>query len=102
MKVAQLEPRCLERRGSLPPSKSPYNLSLECFDADDWTDDCACGADDVAGALYAGQRIRKLRFLMTDNSKAYYLTGGVSTAANTEPWIVWSRAAERRLCRLAD
>ena len=51
MKVAQLEPRCLERRGSLPPSKSPYNFSLECFDADDWTDDCAFGADDVAWLL---------------------------------------------------
>jgi hypothetical protein len=35
MKVAQPEPCCFERRGSLPPSKSPYNLSLECFDADD-------------------------------------------------------------------
>jgi hypothetical protein len=35
MKVAQPEPRCFERRGSLPPSKSPYNFSLECFDADD-------------------------------------------------------------------
>ena len=51
MKVAQPEPRCLERRGSLPPSKSPYNFSLECFDADDWTDDCAFGADDVAWLL---------------------------------------------------
>ena len=51
MKVAQPEPRCLERRGSLPPSKSPYNFSLECFDADDWTDDRACGADDVAWLL---------------------------------------------------
>jgi hypothetical protein len=51
MKVAQLEPRCLERRGSLPPSRSPYNFSLECFNADDWTDDCAFGADDVAWLL---------------------------------------------------
>jgi hypothetical protein len=31
------------------------------------TDDRAFGADDVAGALYAGGRLRKLRFLMTDN-----------------------------------
>jgi hypothetical protein len=51
MKVAQPEPRCFERRGSLPPSKSPYNFSLECFGADDWTDDCAFGADDVAWLL---------------------------------------------------
>ena len=28
----------------------------------------AFGADDVAGVFYAGKRIRKLRFLMTDNS----------------------------------
>jgi len=31
------------------------------------TDDRAFGADDVAGAAYAGHRFRKLRFLMTDN-----------------------------------
>ena len=31
------------------------------------TDDRAFGADDVAGALYVGERLRKLRFLMTDN-----------------------------------
>ena len=36
--------------------------------ADDRTDDRAFGADDVAGALYTGERLRKLRFLMTDNS----------------------------------
>ncbi len=29
-KVAEPEPRCLERRGSLPPSKPQYKLSLEC------------------------------------------------------------------------
>jgi hypothetical protein len=27
-------------------------------------------ADDVAGAFYAGERLRKLRFLMTDNREA--------------------------------
>jgi hypothetical protein len=31
------------------------------------TDDRALGADEVADALYAGEGIRKLRFLMTDN-----------------------------------
>jgi hypothetical protein len=31
------------------------------------TDDRAFGADDVAGALYTGEGLRKLRFLMTDN-----------------------------------
>jgi hypothetical protein len=31
------------------------------------TDDRAFGADDVASALYTDKRIRKLRFLMTDN-----------------------------------
>jgi hypothetical protein len=41
---------------------------LKCFDADGLTEDRAFGADDVAGAVYAGQRLRKLRFLMTDNS----------------------------------
>jgi hypothetical protein len=33
------------------------------------TDARACGADDVAGPLYTGERLRKLRFLMTDNRK---------------------------------
>jgi hypothetical protein len=33
------------------------------------TDDRASGADDVAGTLYAGEGLRKLRFLMTDNSQ---------------------------------
>jgi len=28
----------------------------------------APSADDVAAALYAGERLRKLRFLMTDNT----------------------------------
>ena len=32
------------------------------------TDDRASGADDVAIPLYAGGRLRKLRFLMTDNT----------------------------------
>ena len=36
---------------------------------DDRTDDRASGADDVAGALYSGERLRKLRFLMTDNTQ---------------------------------
>jgi hypothetical protein len=31
MKVAEPEPRCFERRGSLPPSKPQYNSSPECF-----------------------------------------------------------------------
>jgi uncharacterized protein YdeI (YjbR/CyaY-like superfamily) len=31
------------------------------------TDDRASGADDVAVPLYAGGKLRKLRFLMTDN-----------------------------------
>ena len=35
MKVAEPEPRRLERRGSSPPSKPQYKFSLECFDADD-------------------------------------------------------------------
>ena len=30
-KVAEPEPRCFERRGSFPPSKPQYNLSVECF-----------------------------------------------------------------------
>ncbi|MCU1260177.1 MAG: hypothetical protein JWO80_3062 [Bryobacterales bacterium] len=41
-----------------------YNSSLECFDSDDR----AFGADDVDGTLYNRQRVRKLRFLMTDNT----------------------------------
>ena len=32
----------------------------------------AFGADDVAGVFYAGKRIRKLRFLMTDNTLATF------------------------------
>jgi hypothetical protein len=35
MKVAKPEPRCFQRRGSLPPSKPQYNFSLKCFGADD-------------------------------------------------------------------
>jgi hypothetical protein len=35
MKVAEPEPRCLEQRGSLPPSKPQYKLSRECFGDDD-------------------------------------------------------------------
>jgi hypothetical protein len=34
------------------------------------TEDRAFGADDVAGVFYAGKRLRKLRFLMTDNTRA--------------------------------
>jgi hypothetical protein len=33
------------------------------------TEDRAFGADDVAGALYTGERLRKLRLLMTDNKQ---------------------------------
>jgi hypothetical protein len=32
------------------------------------TEDRAFGADDVARSLYVGERLRKLRFQMTDNS----------------------------------
>jgi hypothetical protein len=35
MKVAKPEPRCFERRGSLPPSKPRYKLSLKCFEPDE-------------------------------------------------------------------
>jgi hypothetical protein len=35
MKVAEPEPRCFEQRGSLPPSKSQYKFSRECFGDDD-------------------------------------------------------------------
>jgi len=31
MKVAEPEPRCFQRRGSLPPSKAQYKFSLECL-----------------------------------------------------------------------
>jgi hypothetical protein len=34
MKVAKPEPRCFERRGSLPPSKPQYKLLLECLERD--------------------------------------------------------------------
>jgi hypothetical protein len=33
------------------------------------TDDRAFGADDAAGTLYNRQKLRKLRFLMTDNTQ---------------------------------
>jgi hypothetical protein len=68
MKVATPEPRWFEQRGSLPPQKPQYNLPLKCFEVDDRTEDRACGADDVVGAVYAGQGLRKLRFPMTDNT----------------------------------
>ena len=32
MKAAEPEPRCFQRRGSLPPSKPQYNFSPECFE----------------------------------------------------------------------
>ena len=36
MKVAEPEPRCFQRRGSLPPLPKPqYNFWLKCFNADD-------------------------------------------------------------------
>jgi len=35
MKVTKPEPRCSQRRGSLPPSKPRYKFSRECFGADD-------------------------------------------------------------------
>ena len=35
MKVAKPEPRCFEQRGSFPPSKPQYKLSLECFEPDE-------------------------------------------------------------------
>lgn len=35
MKVAEPEPRCFERRGSLPPSKPQYKFLLECSADDD-------------------------------------------------------------------
>ena len=35
MKVAEPEPRCFQRRGSLPPPKPQYKFSLECSGADD-------------------------------------------------------------------
>ena len=34
-KVAKPEPRCFQRRGSLPPSKPQYKFSRKCFGADD-------------------------------------------------------------------
>jgi hypothetical protein len=34
MKVAEPEPRCFERRGSLPPPTPQYKLLLECFESD--------------------------------------------------------------------
>jgi hypothetical protein len=51
MKVAQPEPRCFERRGSLPPSKSPYNFHWNVLMLMIWTDDRAFGVDDVAWHL---------------------------------------------------
>jgi transposase InsO family protein len=37
-------------------------------------DDRPCGADDVANALYVGERLRKLRFLRTDDSQVGLLS----------------------------
>jgi len=35
MKVAEPEPRCCQRRGSLPPPKTQYKYSMECSGVDD-------------------------------------------------------------------
>jgi len=66
MKVAEPEPRCFEQRGSLPPPKPQYNFSLKCFSSDDRRM-TAPAARMMSLALYTGERLRKLRFLMTDN-----------------------------------
>jgi hypothetical protein len=67
MKVAQPEPRCLERRGSLPPSKSPYNFSLECLMLMIGRM-IAPSARMMSPSSYHRQKLKKLRFSMTDNS----------------------------------
>jgi hypothetical protein len=41
------------------------------------TDDRAFGADDVASRLYSAERLRKLRFLMTDNTQRAGITKAV-------------------------
>jgi hypothetical protein len=46
-RVAEREPRCFPRRGSLPPPVT-IQSSAGMFWADDWTDDCAFGADEIA------------------------------------------------------
>jgi hypothetical protein len=68
MKVAEPEPRCSNGGVLLPPSKPQYKFLLKCFENDDRRMIAPCGADDVAVSLYTGERLRKLRFLMTDNT----------------------------------
>jgi len=66
MKVAQPEPRCLERRGS-PPSKSPYTFSLECLMLM-IGQMIAPSARMMLPGSYDRQKLKKLRFSMTDNT----------------------------------
>ena len=65
MKVAQPEPRCFERRGS-PPSKSPYTFSLECLMLM-IGQMIAPSARMMLPGSYDRQKLKKLRFSMTDN-----------------------------------
>jgi hypothetical protein len=56
------------------------------------TEDRAFGADDVAGVFYAGQRLRKLRFLMTDNTlPGHFIRSVKETASKTSCAAIWLR-----------
>ena len=43
------------------------------------------GADDVAGALYTQPKLRKLRFLMTDNNRIFVPEQLLDESANGRP-----------------
>ena len=62
-------PHLRGRRPSIEQSvvMTPGQLSPR-YSTDDRTDDCAFGADDVAGPPYDRPKLRKLRCLMIDNS----------------------------------
>jgi hypothetical protein len=68
MKVAEPEPRCSNGGVLLPPPKPQYRLLLKCFEDDDRRMIAPSARMMLLGVPYAGQRPRKLRFLMTDST----------------------------------
>jgi len=87
-------PHLRGRRPSIEQSvvMTPGQLSPR-YSTDDRTDDCAFGADAVAGPPYDRPKLRKLRFLMIDNS----LTLVVSPSARQSGEFVRKAAGFARL-----
>ena len=102
MKVAQPEPRCLERRGS-PPSKSPYTFSLECLMLM-IGQMIAPSARMMLPGSYDRQKLKKLRFSMTDNTIRAFLTQHrrfIATICTVRPFLtcLWAPVKASVVCK---